>query len=169
MGERVKGRKGEGEKGRKDSRVKIVVHLIGRLRELKSRDFEAVFLRALKLIPKMKFPAAFEHSRVSVTVHLVNDAEIAELNAQHMKHEGATDVLSFPMGEFDPESQAFNLGEVILSVETARREAAARKISFKEEMLRYAVHGFLHCMGYEDSTAAKRKGMFKIQERALKF
>ncbi len=140
----------------------------GTPRKPAAKDFQAVFERAWQLIPAARNPQAFTQKRVTLTIQLIDDAAIAALNAEHMNHKGPTDVLSFPINDFDPEARAFNLGDVILSFETAQREAAARNISVEEETLRYAVHGFLHCMGYEDSTAAKRKAMFEIQERALK-
>ncbi len=101
-------------------------------------------------------------------IHLLDDAEIAKLNQTHMKHAGPTDVLSFPMGEPDPERGAFNLGEIVASFETAQREASARDISFEEELSRYCVHGFLHLLGYDDDTAAHQKEMFAVQEKSLR-
>lgn len=56
------------------------------------------------------------------------------------------------------------LGEVYVSVTTARREAKARGIPFEEELLRYAVHGMLHLFGYDDGTPARRKRMWARQE-----
>ncbi len=98
---------------------------------------------------------------------LVGDAEIAELNAQHMRHDGPTDVLTFPMGEPDFERKAYFLGEIVASHETAAREAAARGLDPREELARYCVHGFLHLLGYADGTPARRQAMEAVQERAL--
>jgi len=109
-----------------------------------------------------------KHELFVVDVLLVDDAVIAALNQAHLRHTGPTDVLSFPMGEFDPERGAFHLGEVVVSFETARREAAARRLPFAEELTRYIVHGFLHCLGYEDDTALKAKVMRALQERLIK-
>jgi probable rRNA maturation factor len=127
----------------------------------------AVFLRAWETVPMRRRPAFFA-SALSINVVLVSDAEIAKLNAKHMRHNGATDVLSFPIGEIDPERRAFHLGEVVASFETAQREAKARGIPVTEEVTRYCVHGFLHCIGYDDTTPAKRRAMSVVQERALK-
>ncbi len=110
-------------------------------------------------------PQAFE--RLAADVMLVGDAEIAELNAQHMRHDGPTDVLSFPMGEPDFERKAYFLGEIVASHETAAREAAARGLEPRDELARYCVHGFLHLLGYEDGTPARRKAMEAVQEQAL--
>lgn len=98
---------------------------------------------------------------------VVGDDEIAGLNKRHMQHEGATDVLSFPMLEYDQERDAFMLGEVVVSSETAQREAKERMLEPAEELSRYIVHGFLHLLGYDDQTEAQAREMEKLQERIL--
>jgi probable rRNA maturation factor len=71
------------------------------------------------------------------------------------------------MSEFDPERRAFNLGEIVVSFQTARREAAARGLPVTEELGRYCVHGFLHLLGYEDDKKSAREALFRIQEGAI--
>jgi probable rRNA maturation factor len=156
-------------KGRR-SVPKFLVHVSrseGASKRPSAAKIRAAFSSAWNLIPATRFPSAFEKTRVSADIHFANDAEIAELNARHMKHEGPTDVLSFPMGDDDRERRSFHLGDIVASFETAEREARARSISVEEELLRYCLHGFLHCMGYDDSTRAKQKAIFAVQEEAL--
>lgn len=137
--------------------------------ETPSREALAALFHRAWSFAAAKFRASTHGEKhVVVDLHVFNDSQIAELNQSHMKHSGPTDVLSFPMGEFDPERTAFNLGEIVVSFETAQREAAERKISFDEELSRYCVHGFLHLLGYDDDTPARRKEMTAIQEKALK-
>ena len=93
---------------------------------------------------------------------------MASLNAAHLKLRGPTDVLAFYMGEPDPERRAFNLGEIVVSYETAQREAAARCIPVEEELSRYCLHGFLHLLGYDDHSKRARAAMFRVQEQALR-
>ncbi|MGD0094401.1 MAG: rRNA maturation RNase YbeY, partial [Planctomycetota bacterium] len=83
------------------------------------------------------------------------------------KLRGATDVLAFAMGEPDPERRAFNLGEIVVSYETAQREATARGLAVEEELGRYCLHGLLHLLGYEDQDRAARKAMLRVQEALL--
>ncbi|HYG74948.1 MAG TPA: rRNA maturation RNase YbeY [Planctomycetota bacterium] len=129
-------------------------------------ELSELFARAWSLSAQR--PDTLMQKTLAVDVHLVDDEQISKLNQQHMKHAGPTDVLSFPLGEIDPEREAFHLGEIIVSLDTARREAAERKLPESEELNRYIVHGFLHLLGYDDDTAARRKAMFKVQEAALK-
>jgi len=133
------------------------------------QDLQALFLKAWSLIPVTRrpdIPAAYL-KKLAVDVMVVDDAQIAKLNEAHLRHEGSTDVLSFPMGEIDPERRVFNLGEIVVSSETATREAGERKLPYEQELSRYCVHGFLHLLGYEDDTRTQREEMFAIQEKAL--
>lgn len=132
-----------------------------------AKHIAAALERAWRAIPESRFPEAFTQKRIAIDVQLVRDEEIAEFNARHMGHADATDVLSFPIGELDRERNTFMLGDILASFETAQREARERKIPAAEELLRYVLHGFLHCMNYDDSTPAKRRAMFEVQERAL--
>ncbi len=127
----------------------------------------AACARALSNVPMKRCPEAFEMKVISLDVTLINDVHMAEKNEEFMQHEGATDVLSFPIVDFDPERGTFHLGDVLISFDTAKREADERGISVAEEITRYCVHGFLHCLGYDDSTPAKRRAMFAIQEKAV--
>src|SRR5579862_7116564 len=86
---------------------------------------------AWKTVPREHRPS---QNRLALDILLVGDEEIAVFNLSHLKHRGPTDVLSFPLGEFDPERRAFHLGEIIASFETARREAAARELACEEEL-----------------------------------
>jgi probable rRNA maturation factor len=131
-------------------------------------ELSKLFQRAWMLVPLSRRPDTLGQKRLCVDVLVIDDAEIARLNVSHLKTRGPTDVLSFPMGEVDPERKACHLGEVVVSHETARREAQERRLSCDEELQRYCVHGFLHLLGYEDATARQRDEMFGIQELALR-
>jgi probable rRNA maturation factor len=96
-----------------------------------------------------------------LSVAIVDDAGIAELNAAFRGRPGPTDVLAFPYGESDPDGVA---GEIVVSAETAERAAALHDETPERELLRYCVHGLLHLCGYEDRTAAQRRRMEEVQE-----
>ncbi|MFH0939026.1 MAG: rRNA maturation RNase YbeY [Planctomycetota bacterium] len=128
-----------------------------------------LFKQAWNLIPNRRCPDEFQgQTRVAVDVLIVDDKEIAALNVSHLKTRGPTDVLAFPMGEIDIERRAYHLGEIVVSFETAAREAAARKLNMEQELYRYCVHGFLHLLGYKDATTTQRKKLFMLQEKTLK-
>lgn len=100
-----------------------------------------------------------------LSVTLVDDERIAQLHVDYMNIPGATDVISFPLS--DPEDPIPILGEVVVSVDTATREAAERGITLREELLRYVVHGTLHLFGYDDHEPDDYAAMHARQEELL--
>ena len=90
----------------------------------------------------------------------MTNAAIRKINRRFLKHDFATDVISFPLG-------TDLLGELVISAEFAVGEAAKRKIPVEEELLRYVAHGILHLLGYDDHDPADRAAMWARQEREL--
>lgn len=102
--------------------------------------------------------------RVRVSVALVDDKTMAGLNRRYLGRRGPTDVLAFP---FDPDPAGKDLGEIVISVETARKVARRRKKSVKKEIYLYAVHGLLHLLGFDHKTPSEAKEMRKKEIEAL--
>jgi probable rRNA maturation factor len=100
---------------------------------------------------------------VSLSFAFVDNRAIRKVNRKFLKHDYATDVLSFALN--DGRDDVF--GEVVISTEYAAAEARRRRISREEEVLRYVVHGVLHLAGYDDRTPARKREMWKRQERYL--
>jgi probable rRNA maturation factor len=96
---------------------------------------------------------------------LVNDMYIRNLNWKYRRRDFATDVLAFPMRDSRRLSGSI-LGDVVISVETAKREARKRKKDFQEELDFYFVHGILHLLGYDDEKPRARKKM-KLKEQEI--
>ncbi len=136
---------------------------------LSERQFVELLMLAWQRTPSTRRPALPPASnRLAANLYVISDEQIAELNREHMQHEGPTDVLSFPMGDWDPEREAFLLGEIMVSYDTARREATARGLTHVNELARYVVHGFLHLVGYEDTQPSLAEEMHALQEEILK-
>ncbi|HSU12799.1 rRNA maturation RNase YbeY [Longimicrobium sp.] len=101
-----------------------------------------------------------------ISVALVGDEEIATLNQDYLQHEGPTDVISFALHEDgDPP-----LGDVYVGVDQAVRQAAEFGATPAEEVLRLAIHGTLHVLGYDHPIDAGRteSEMFARQEELLR-
>ena len=85
-----------------------------------------------------------------MSVVLLDDAEMAAYNEQYRKKQGPTNVLAFPVereaGAMLPEAE---LGDILVSVDTARREAVAEGISLHHRLARLIIHGLLHLIGYD--------------------
>ena len=82
----------------------------------------------------------------SLGVRLVDDEEMRQLNRQFRGQDAPTDVLSFPGGE---SAEGTHLGDVVISVPTARHQAQSRGHSTQRELRLLLVHGVLHCLGYD--------------------
>lgn len=82
----------------------------------------------------------------SLGVRLVGDEEMQEFNRQFRGKDAPTDVLSFPGGE---SAEGHHLGDVIISVPTARQQAESRGHSTQRELRLLLVHGVLHCLGHD--------------------
>jgi probable rRNA maturation factor len=97
-----------------------------------------------------------------VTVLFTDDREIRKLNRRYRGMRKATDVLSFPPGD-----GGRYLGDIVISVETAARQAKEHEIPFAEEILRLLVHGVLHLVGHEHENVSARKArrMAREEER----
>ena len=108
----------------------------------------------------------------SVNVCFVDDEEIRELNRDHLGHDDVTDVVTFPMRserdgvEADPLDDEL-LGEVVVSVDTARRYSEDSGPDFFRELSLYAIHGTLHLLGYDDAAPADRRKMRRAERRYL--
>ena len=113
--------------------------------------------------------AAEGRADAELSVALVTDERIAELHVRFMDVAGPTDVISFPLDLPDGVETpvAPPLGEVVVSTDTAAREAAARGHGFERELLLYVVHGTLHLLGYDDRDAGDRAEMEARQEELL--
>ena len=93
-----------------------------------------------------------------VSLVFCDDATIQTLNRQFLNHDYPTDVLSFPLNPPTPDGRRW-LGEIIISVETAERNARRYRQPLEWELLRLVIHGTLHLLGYEDTTPVGRRRM----------
>lgn len=93
-----------------------------------------------------------------VDVSLVDDRLIRSLNRRFRKLNKATDVLSFYFGEYGV------LGDVIISLDTAKRNALRFKSDLDRELKRLVIHGTLHLLGYDHMSKSDRILMGKREE-----
>ena len=97
-----------------------------------------------------------------LSILIVNDAQIREINRDYLGKDRPTNVISFAMQEGEGEGiQPDLLGDVVISAETAARDAAEAGTSFESELYFLLLHGVLHLLGYdhERGTAAEAEKM----------
>jgi probable rRNA maturation factor len=88
-----------------------------------------------------------------LSILLVDDPEIEKLNGEYLGRRGPTNVIAFPMREGGfPEITPQLLGDVVISIDTAAREALEADIPFETRFMQLLVHGILHLLGYDHET-----------------
>ena len=121
-----------------------MIEVVNRQRKvaLDCERWRAFAARALKVAPS---------GGAGVTVAFVSDRAMRELNRRWRGKGGTTDVLSFPAGqdEFERAAEGATLGDVVVSVEQAARQAAEQGHSFENEVEQLILHGVLHLCGYD--------------------
>lgn len=108
---------------------------------------------------------AEEVTAAELSIAFVGDPTIAQLNEQFLGHSGPTDVISFALHQEDERP----LGDVYIGAEQAGRQAAELGVPLSEELLRLALHGVLHVLGYDHPDGEEREDtlMFRRQEELL--
>lgn len=110
---------------------------------------------------------ALGHGRSELSVALVDDTEIARLNRAHRKRRGPTDVLSYSLLEGEhSDYRGVLLGDVVISLETARRQARAAHRSLDTVVFKLMVHGILHLLGRDHERDDEARVM-RAEEREL--
>ncbi len=111
-------------------------------------------------------------ARAELSIALVDDEAIAELNEQYRGRTGPTDVLSFSLLEgVHADHRGGMLGDVIVSLETAAVQARRGRRSLDDEVLRLLIHGTLHLVGHdheEDDEARRMRAEERRVWRALR-
>jgi len=112
--------------------------------------------------------AAAGEAGSSVSLSFVRDPAIRALNREHRGKDAPTDVLSFPLVEpGDAYAGAERLlGDIVISIDTARRQAAAYDAPLEREVERLLIHGLLHLLGHDHMEAGERARM-EAEERRL--
>jgi probable rRNA maturation factor len=101
----------------------------------------------------------------AVSVTLLDDAAIRDLNRRYLDRDRPTDVIAFSLGDGDA-----LLGDVYVGLDQARRQAADEGVPLEEELVRLAVHGTLHVLGHDhpDGEGRLSSPMFMLQERLVR-
>lgn len=108
---------------------------------------------------------AIDEREASLSLTLVNDDAIRELNRLHRQKDRPTDVLSFPL-EPEPFAEERLLGDIVISVDTAKRQAGEYDAPLQNEIYRLLIHGLLHLLGHDHMEPDERAAM-EAEERRL--
>ncbi len=115
-----------------------------------------------------------------ISILLVDNEEIHQLNKLHRGIDRPTDVLSFPMFEYDEDGEIdmdecdfgengeILLGDIVISLERAKEQAEEYGHSFEREVGFLTAHSLLHLLGYDHMEKDEETEMFELQEEILK-
>lgn len=100
-----------------------------------------------------------------LTLAFVSDRKMRELNKQFRGKNTTTDVLSFPFEADEFETDENTLGDIVISVEQAERQAAENNLDFEAEIKQLILHGILHLCGYDHETDGGEMNVRELQLR----
>ena len=144
---------------RAETAAPAMVEVVNRQRKvpLDGDRWRAFVERAIKAVPA---------EGAGATVAFVSDRAMRELNRRWRGKRGTTDVLSFPAGleEFE-RAEGASLGDVIISVEQAARQAAEHGLDFDTEVAQLVLHGLLHLCGYDHETDGGEMNKLELRLR----
>ena len=157
--------------------IRIKREVRGYLKEAEWLEKRAV--RHLRALAKEKVPAAPAFKKVELSILLTSDENIQELNRRWRAKDKPTDVLSFPLQDAEslnaiqrqakknPKIPAWELGDIVISLDTAKRQAKEHGVTLAEELDLLLVHGVLHLLGFDHELGAKEDRLMRRWERKL--
>jgi probable rRNA maturation factor len=128
--------------------------------KINRRKIRSAILKILKIL---------ECADKEISINFVDDAKIKQLNKQYLGKDKATNVLSFSLredeyGNINPQV----LGDIIISVETAQKDAVYGNLTVDQEIDFLIIHGLLHLLGYDhENTTTKETSKMRKKEREL--
>lgn len=108
-----------------------------------------------------KILSILKEKNAKVCIFFVNDAKIRKMNLKYRGIDRPTDCLAFPMRE------SGMLGDIAISVDTARSNSKYFNSALKKEITLYIIHGILHLLGFMDTTPSAKKRMRTMEERVV--
>jgi probable rRNA maturation factor len=128
--------------------------------KINRRQIRAAILKILKIL---------ECADKEISINFVDDTKIKQLNKQYLGKNKATNVLSFSLredeyGNINPQV----LGDIVISVETAQKDAVYGNLTVDQEIDFLIIHGLLHLLGYNhENTTKKETSKMRKKEREL--
>lgn len=134
---------------------------------ISSKTFGAKFFK--KILDTGIRGLQIKEKKVEVSLSLVGEAKIRELNKKYRNKDRVTDVLSFPLEESGLKKyDILPLGDIFICLHFAVKESERQKISLEKELAQLTVHGFLHLLGYDhEKSVDDAKKMFGLEKQIL--
>ncbi len=124
-------------------------------------------IKRLQIAASTAFSLLEFESQPEITLQITDDMTIRKFNLQYRGLDEVTDVLSFENTFTDPESGHTYLGDILISYETAKRQADSRGLDLMAELEMLLVHGILHLSGMDHAVIAEWQEMSAAQDSIL--
>jgi len=125
-------------------------------------DKNNAYKKIIKDIIKLGYKVLSMTEKTIISVVVMDNHAIHELNKQYRMIDSPTDVLSF-----ENDSDPYEIGDVFISIEKVAEQAKELAHSFEYELAFIALHGFLHCLGYDHITDEDNTEMNAVQDRVM--
>jgi probable rRNA maturation factor len=142
--------------------MNIVIANHQRVRKINVRLLKKIILTLL---------AKLEVTKVDLEINLVAATEMARINETYLRHDGATDVITFDYsmsGCRAPDVEQQLHGELFICVDEAILQARKFGVKWQSEIVRYIVHGILHLLGFDDARTGQQRKMKREENRLLR-
>lgn len=136
------------------------------IKVINSNKFFSLNVKLIEYMAATVLKSLKKDKVAEVDIVFVDDAAIKKLNKRYKKEDGPTDVLSFAIDGREFRRREV-LGEIFISLDTARRNSKLFDVQFEHEIVRYVVHGILHLFDYDDQTKVEKARMWHRQEKLL--
>ena len=143
--------------------VEVTGEAVPRFSKREIASFTRQVLLALEKLDKL------EEEITEVSIAFIDDDAMKELNQKFRKKAKTTDVLTFPADDSynEPSATGRPLGDIVISVDQARKQAADEKHSLSTEIRYLVVHGILHALGYDHETDRGEMNALEVEVRAI--
>ena len=133
--------------------------------KIKSRQWLDKKILKTKLLLISQLPPKLSNltRNATLTLLITNDKEIQGLNKKFRKKNKPTDVLSFHLNR-EEQTKSDYLGDMVISIETAKKQAKEKKTKLNDELLLLFMHGYLHLLGFDHVKPKEAKRMFELQD-----
>ena len=132
-----------------------------------ARSPDQISAARLRRVARAALRAAARHGTFAVSLAFVSAAAMRRLNRRYAGHDYVTDVLSFPAQEQMPPSRVRLLGDVVICLPQAERQAKAAGQPLWREVDWLLAHGVLHLLGYDHASAREASQMRALERKAL--
>lgn len=140
--------------------MQVQINSFQRRLKINEQAVKTVTEKILRAEKKKDYSDDFE-----ISINFVNDRRIRIINKEYLNHDSFTDVISFALTEGEDSYLCPNmLGDIFISIDTAKKQAKMYESTLDEELLLYLIHGVLHILSYDDIDPDNRKVM-KLREK----